>query len=252
MTKQSGIGDRAFVDGYDVSGDVGSIGRLAGGPAPLDVTDITQGGYERIGGVFDGTGEFTAYFNTDADRAHDVLSGLPTGHRTVQYCRGTALGAAAAGLVAKQIGYDPSRAADGMLTIGITTQASNGTGLEWGRQLTAGIRTDVAATNGSSVDLGSASPGAFGLVAYLHVFDFDGTDVTVKIQESSDNGVGDAWADVVGGAFTVIAADRVAQRIATGAINVERYLRAVTTTAAGFVTCSFSVMAVRYDTVRKF
>jgi hypothetical protein len=252
VAKQSGLGDRLFYAGYDVSGDIGNLSRIGGGPAALGVTDITQDGEARIGGTFDAGLEFTAYFNPATDRAHDRFSLLPTGDQVGTYCRGTTLGNQGAGLIAKQLNYDPTRAQDGGLTFAVSAQASAGTGMEWGRQLTAGIRTDTGAASGSSVDLGSVSPGTFGLVAYLQVFGFTGTDATVKIQESSDNGVGDAWADVVGGGFTQVTVGRVAQRIATAAIDVERYLRVVTTTSAGFTSLAFSVLAIRYDTAQEF
>jgi hypothetical protein len=77
------------------------------------------------------------------------------------------------------------------------------------------------------------------LQAYLHVFSFAGTSVTVKLQESSDNGGGDAFADVTGGAFTA-ATGRTWQRIATGTQNVKRYLRVVTT--GTFSSAVFAVM----------
>jgi len=252
VAKSSGLGDRLFYAGYDVSGDIGSLSRIGGGPAAMDVTDITQSGFGRIGGKFDAAIEFSAYFNPDADRAHDRFSPLPTGHQALTYCRGTTLGGSGAGLRAKQLGYDPTRAQDGGFTFNIAAAASDGTGLEWGRQLTAGTRTDTGATTGSSVDLGSASPGAFGLVAYLQVFAFTGTDATIKIQASSDNAVGDPFADVVGGGFTALAAGRTAQRIQTAAIDVERYLRVVTITTGGFSSLAFSVVAIRYDTEMEF
>ena len=58
--------------------------------------------------------------------------------------------------------------------------------LDWGRSLTAGKRTDTEASDGDSVDFGTGSTD-FGLQAYLHVFAFTGTSVTVKLQESSDD-----------------------------------------------------------------
>jgi hypothetical protein len=252
MAKSSGMGDRLYYAGYDVAGDIGSLGRMGGGPAALICTDITQSAQSRFGGMFDAAIEFSSYFNPDADRAHDRFSNLPTGDQVLSYLRGTTLGNPGAGLIAKQIGYDGTRTADGGLLFAVAAQASAGYGLEWGRQLTAGTRTDTGATTGTSVDLGTASPGAFGLVAYLQVFAFTGTDATIKIQESSDNGAGDAFTDVAGGGFTQITAGRTAQRITTAAINVERYLRVVTTTTGGFTSLAFSVIGVRYDTAIEF
>lgn len=249
--KQSGLGDNLYVAGYDLSGDIGSLSRIGGGNSPLVTTGINKNGFERLGGIRDGGIDFSAWFNPAANQAHPRLSSLPTADTLLTYCRGTALGSPAAALNAKQINYDPTRAQDGSLTISVQA-VGNQYGLEWGRQLTAGKRTDTGATNGSSIDLGSASPGAFGLQAYLHVFAFTGTDATIKIQESSDDGGADAFADVVGGGFTQVTAGPTSQRITTGAIDVERYLRVVTVTTGGFSSLAFAVMAVRNDTLVTF
>lgn len=251
MGKQTGLGDNLYVNGYDLSGDIGALSRIAGGPRPLSVTGIDKSAQERIGGLRDAGIEFQAWFNDAAGQGHPVLSALPLTDRIVTYCRGTTIGKPAAGLVARQVNYDPTRSNDGALTIAVQN-LGNGYGLEWGNQLTAGKRTDTAATNGTSVDLGSSSPGAFGLQAYLHVFAFSGTDVTIRIQESSDNGVGDAFANVVGGAFTQVTSAPTYERIVTGAINVERYLRIATSTTGGFTSVTFAVMAVRNDTLTVF
>jgi hypothetical protein len=250
VAKQSGLGDNFFFAGYDLSGDVGSLSRIGGGPALLEVTGINKSGIERIGGLRDGGIEFTAFFNDAAGQAHPVLSALPTTDRIATYCRGTTLGNPAACMVAKQINYDPTRNADGSLTETIQTLA-NGYGLEWGEQHTAGKRTDTAATNGTGVDGAAATN--FGLQAYVQVLSFAGTDATIKLQESSDNGAGDAWADVTGGGFTAITTAPSAERIATATnLAVERYLRVVTTTSAGFTSLVFAVVVVRNATTPVF
>lgn len=251
MAKQSGLGDALWIGGVDVSGDTGSIGNVGGGPAPLDLTGIDKSAVERVGGIRDGRIEWSSWFNPTV--AHPTLSALPTTDITVTYCRGTALADPAACLVAKQLNYDGSRASDGSFTLAIGA-AANGYGVEWGVLGTPGKRTDTAATNGAAVDGTAAS--SFGLQAYLHVFALVGTDITVKLQESSDSGGADAWADVVGGGFTqVLAAGFVpqAQRIATSAtLPVERYLRVVSTTAGGVTSCTFAVVIVRNATAVVF
>ncbi|MGH8883262.1 MAG: hypothetical protein ACRD0P_38965, partial [Stackebrandtia sp.] len=140
MAAQSGLGDNLYIAGFDVSGDIGSLGRIGGGPAALDVTGIDKSGFERVGGLRDGSMEFTAFFNPATDRSHDRLSALPAADQVVTYCRGTALGGPSAVMVAKQLGYDGKRADDGALTFEVEA-VSNATGIEWGRQLTAGRRT---------------------------------------------------------------------------------------------------------------
>lgn len=241
MAKISGLGQNFYLAQYDLSGDVSGIDTAEGGNEPLEVTAINKSAMERLGGIRDGTIEFTSFFNTATGAEHDALKGLPTTDRVVSWLLGTSLGSPAASIVAKQLGYSGERGDDGSLTVSVEAHA-NAYGLEWGVLLTAGKRTDTSATNGTGVDLGTGSL-AFGLQAYLHVFSFTGTSVTVKIQESSDNGAGDAWADVTGGAFTA-ATGATSQRIATASgLTVERYLRAVTT--GTFSSAVFAVNVVR-------
>lgn len=241
MTKETGLGDHLSISGYDLSGDIGSIKRIGGGlKGTQNVTGIDKRAYERKGLLRDGGFDFTSFFNTDPGAATTRLKTLPTSDVVGTYHHGAAIGNPAASAIAKQIDYNPNRGVDGSLTVDTSLEA-NGFGLEWGEQLTAWQRTDVAGTNGASLDAGASS--ANGLQAYLHVYAFVGTNVTIKIQESSDNGAGDPFADVVGGDFTLVTGI-TSQRIATSnALSVERYLRVVT--SGTFSSVTFSVMCVR-------
>lgn len=81
-----------------------------------------------------------------------------------------------------------------------------------------------------------------GAQAYLQVFSFAGTDVTVKLQHSHDNGVADAFADITGGGFTQITSGPTTERIEIVAgTEIRRYVRAVTTTSGGFTSLVFAV-----------
>jgi hypothetical protein len=215
------------------------------------MTDITQSGMARDGGLRTGGIAWTSYLDDAAGKAHPVLSALPTADAHVMYCRGTAIGKPAACCVAKQIGYDPSRSNDGALIFSVAAE-SNAYGLEFGERLTAGIRTDTGATNGASLDQGTGST-SYGLQAYLQVVSFTGTDVTITIEESSDDGVGDAFAAVTGGAFTQVTSAPVTERIQTARdLTVERYLRVATSTSGGFSELSFAVAVVRNETTVTF
>jgi hypothetical protein len=243
VAKTSGLGDRIFVAGYNLSGDINAVDKISGGPAALDFTGIDKSAMERLGGLRDGGIDATSFFNPGSDQAHDRFSALPTTDQIVTYCRGTTLGNAAASCVSKQIGYDGKRGNDGSFTLSVSAQA-NGYGVEWGDQLTAGIRTDTTATDGASVDYGATiATTSFGLQMYVHLFAFTGTSVTITIESSTDDAVGDAFATVTGattGALTAVGATRVAT--ATN-IDVERYLRVATT--GTFSDAQFSVQVVR-------
>jgi hypothetical protein len=243
MSKQSGLGDNLYIAGYDLSGDISALGNVGGGPAPLDFTGINKSAFERKGGIRDGRLQFTSFFNPGDDQAHPRLSALPRTDVILSYFRGTAAGGASANLVAKQANYDGNRADDGAFTFTVEALA-NGYGVEWGTSMTAGLRTDTEATDGASVDFGTGSTD-FGLQAYLHVFAFTGTSVTVKLQESSDDAAADAWADVTGGGFTA-ATGITSERIQTARDQtVERYLRVVTT--GTFAEAVIAVSVIRND-----
>lgn len=247
MSKQSGLGDNFYVAGYDLSGDIASLSGISGGPAVLTTTGINKSAMERIGGLRDGAMSFNSYFNPSSNQSHDRLSLLPTTDVIMSYFRGTVLGTEAACLNAKQVNYDGNRGDDGSFVYNVNGQG-NAYGLEWGKQLTAGKRTDGSATNGTGVDFSAAT--AFGLQAYLQVFAFTGTSVTVSLEESSDNGVGDAWTAVTGGSFTA-ASGITSERIQTSrTLAVERYLRVVTTGV--FSNVVFAVMVNKNPVEVKF
>lgn len=245
MSKSSGLNMRLFIDGYDVSGDTQAIGRLGGGPAMLETTGIDVSAFERIGGRRDGAIDMTTYFNPEtiagggsADRSHLVYKALPLADRLV-----TAAHIASGetwNAIAKQGNYDPTIAADGAIACAVSAQP-NGYGVECGRLLTpTGKLTQGAAGNVTSVDFGT-DPLPFGAQFHLHVFAFTGTSATIKVQSSIDNGVGDAWADVTGGTFTVVTG-RTAERIQTARnLPIERYLRV--TTVGTFTNLVFAVSA---------
>jgi hypothetical protein len=97
----------------------------------------------------------------------------------------------------------------------------------------------------SPLDQLTASPGAFGLIMFVHLFAFTGTSVTIKLQSSSDN-AGDAYADVTGATTSALSAARQGLRIATAAVDVERYLKVVTT--GTFTNAQFAVSVYRHRT----
>lgn len=246
MAKQGGMGDLFLIDGYDVSGDVGSVGRINGGPAASEVTGIDKSAFERIGLLRTGGMDFSTWFN-DANTAplgaFQVLKTLPYTDRQVTYCRGRAIGSPAASMLSKQISYDGTRGQDAAFSFACAAE-SNGTGIEWGEQLTAGKRTDTVATNGTGLDYGAVST-TFGWAAYLHVTAFTGTSVTVTLQDSADNAT---FANLTGGAFTA-ATGITSERLVGGTTaTVRRYVRAITT--GTFSSATFTVNFVRYLTAQ--
>lgn len=228
MAKESGLGAGLFVDGVDVSGDTQSLDTITKGMAFIPQTGIDKEAFERAGGTLTGEISCTAYFNPS--RAHPVWSALPRTDRVLSYMhKQSVLGTPVASMVGKQFNYDPTRDTSGGLLAKVQG-LSNAYWVDWGYSLTQGKRSDTTATNGTSVDFNDFGGGSsYGLQAYCHLLSFTGTSVTIKLQESSDDGVSDAWADVTDGSFGALSSV-TALRIATARDQtIERYLRVVTT-----------------------
>lgn len=247
MTKQSGLGDNFYIDGYDLSGDVNSLSGISTPIAVLDRTGIDKLAIERVHGRKDGALSFNVFLNDATDQEHDALKGMTTSDRIVTYAVADTTGAQAVGnpaavMVAKQIGYDPTEGNDGSLTFAVAAQA-NAYGLEWGRSLTAGKRTDTTATSPATGYDTSASA-SFGGQAYLQVFSFSGTSVTVKIQDSADNS---SFADISPSLVFTAATGRTSQRISVvNTTTIRRYVRVITT--GTFTSAVFNVVLVKNET----
>ena len=226
MAKQSGLGDRAFVQGYDLSGDVASLSRIAGGPGLGDLTGIDSSAHERIGLLRAGEIAFTSWFNDASLQEHAALSPLPLTNVIVSYLRGTTLGNPAACMTAKQINYDPTRNQDGSLQIAVQALSAHSVvGLEWCEQLTAGKVTHASATNVASRDYGSVST-LFGASAYWQVFSLGSGTVDGEIQDSANDVDFVAVTGLGFAALTARGAERVAT--ATGA-TIRQYVRFAST-----------------------
>ena len=179
---------------------------------------------------------------TTVGTEHDALSPLPRTDTIASYFRGTTLLNPAACINGKQLNYDPTRDNTGNLTLKVEVQ-SNGYGLEWGRQITAGLRTDTTGTTGTAVDDNGAGT-TLGAQAYLQLTAFDGTSVDVKIQHCTTSG--GTYADLIDfGSLSAIGAVR-----GTAAGTVNRYLKVVTSGTFDYAT--FAVAFMRNDVAVTF
>lgn len=247
MAKDTGFDEALYLGGHDLSGQVQQW-QLGGSLAVQDVTTIRQKAFDRQALLPDGTLSHDTILDTDPDQAHDVLSAMPSSNEYALMCLKETLGGAAGGMACLQANYSAARASDASLLMKTEAQSSQGGFWDWGRLHTPGQRVDTGATNGASVDNGAA--GTFGLQAYLQVLAFTGTDCTIAIQSSSDNGAGDAFATFTDSTFAVVTTAPQAQRIVTARnAAIERYLRVVT--SGTFTSITFLVsIAVNPSLVR--
>jgi hypothetical protein len=233
MTKTSGLADGFLIGGYDLSGDVGSLSKVGGGIATLDVTAINKSAHERIGGLRDGAMTFSAFFDPAAGQEHPVLSALPTADVTAAYLRGTAVGAPAACMVAKQVDYNPTRAQGGSLTVAVDL-VPNGFGIEWGNQLTAGLYTASNSLTGQNAGF-EAGIGNWVALTNCAVAD---TAAQARTGVDSMSMTSTAGGDMV--AESCVAGSILTQGFAVvpgSQVNVQAYLRA----AVSARTCSVGV-----------
>ena len=233
--KTTGLGDHFLANGYLIGQDVQAL-TLQGGPALLDVTDITQSAHSRLGGLRSGTMSVTGYSDPAAGAEHAAWSSLPRTDIICSYLRGQAVQNPVACCNAVQLNYDPTRAADGMLTFKIDVQ-SDAYGLEWGEQLTAGVRTDTTATAGPVITDTAAT--SYGAQAYVQLTAFTGTSVTITIEQSTSSG-GTYTSLMATTAMTGIGAQRLSVSNAT---SVDQYLKVVTT--GTFSSAVFAVAFMR-------
>lgn len=248
MAKVSGLGDRLYVGAFDLSGDVGAVGRVSGSVATLEATGMSSSAMERLFGLRDGGIDFTSYWNDSAGGAMAVLSLLPTTDVGVSYFKGHTLGAVCANLNAKELDYVPTRGNDGSLTMQSTFSAttSENLNLAWGVELTAGQRTDTSGTNPTSGldDLsGVPTSTSFGATVFVHLLSLTGTNVIFTLRDAATE---PTYAAVTGGAAASMTAVGY-QRWSTGSTQaIRRYLSIGT--SGTFTSAVFIVGVVRHAT----
>lgn len=241
MAKEAGLGDRLFVNGYDLSGDVGSIQTLTHTIAEQDVTGINKSATERLQLLRDGELSFATYFtgdtsDTNNEHAHERLRNLATSANCT-YFRGTTQGGAGAGLVCNQFQYQLARGQDGSLLGSVNAKVSGGVATEWGYILDVDAVRTSAGNQTNGLDLG-ASHGIDDMAFYLHATAFTGTSVTLIIQQDDNSGFSSA---TTYGSFTAVSAAHSYQRLEVAGAP-ERYNR-WRANAGTFSSVTFSIVA---------
>jgi len=254
MSKDTGLGDQLYVDGFDLSGDIGAVQSLNKTFAEQDVTGLDKSAIERILLLEDGEIGFANYYNPTAAThgLHDELSDLPDTDALVSYFRGVLLGAVTASLLGKQVNYGLARGNDGALIGENIAVKGSGYGLEYGYALTAGKKHSTSAETlpGLDGDLsgyisGSNDPTVF----VLHMFAMTGAagdDVTVQIWHSNDDGGTDVYTLLTSFTNVDISAVPTAERITKLTTHAKRWLQVRTVPVSNYpTTVDFAVAAIR-------
>ena len=237
MAKSSGLGMKLYLQGRDMSGDVGSIQTMRSSMVALDVTPIDKTAYERIAGLRDGEITFAVFFNDAVAGTHDALAALPTTNVLCMVLTSTTAGQPVFCLTAKQVNYDWTRNADGSMLGTVQLLGASGIPLEYGLLLKA-RGTHASATDETGIDFGAQTTA--GAVGFLQHFSAASGTVEYDLEDSSDSttGVDGIWANL--GAFTDVVTPwaATAERIEISG-TVERWVRA--STNGIFTTANFAM-----------
>jgi hypothetical protein len=116
----------------------------------------------------------------------------------------------------------------------------NGFGLEWGKTITAGLRTDTTATTGSAIDENPSAGTTFGAQAYFQLVEFVGTSVTIDIQSATTSGGSYTTTGLTTTAMTTVGSQRLAT---ANTATINEFLKIITT--GTFTWAVFNVVFVR-------
>lgn len=222
MTKRTGLGNRLYIDGYDVSGDVGAVNTLATPRDIRPITGIDKFAIERQLLKADGSIDFATWFNSATDKLHDVLSTLPTTNRQAIFALSITRGDPAFALEAKQINYDWSRGDDGGLGGTTNLQAASGNAPAWGESIVPKENLASAGAYTGHIDVGGVQT-TDGVVAWLQIISLGSGTPVITLEDSSDTTDGDdgAWSTI--DTFTIDSARTTERRVVAG--NIEKALR---------------------------
>lgn len=234
MAKQSGLGQRLYIEGMDVSGDVGAITGFRVSRATQDVTGLDKSAMERILALADGELGFNLFYDPDSPEL-EYLGDLPTADAQGLWLLGTTRGDPCWAIVGKVPTYDWARSADGALLGTVQLQSAAGVAPEPAELLVAKT-THESATDEDALDGGASS--SSGGVGFLQHFDAASGTVEYDIEDSADN---DTFANLLAFADVETPYDPIAERVEVAG-TVERYVRASTN---GTFTDAVFAMAFR-------
>ena len=234
MAAQHGKSSAVLVDQYDLSAYLNSIDATAS----VETAEVTAFGATAkayIPGLRDGALSLSGFWDGAVGAVDEVLAAALAAAApkvvTLAVAGVGTIGNRAILCVADETSYGTQATPADAVAIAAEFQPTAGL---WHGVVLQDLSAETTATNTASVDNAAAS--SAGYLANLHATAFTGTNITIKVQDSSDNS---AWTDLA--TFTVLTAAGAEQKTATGA--VKRYLRVLWT--GTFTSCTFAVSFAR-------
>lgn len=235
MAKVAARGTRVWLDGYALATSLTAAG-LKVKQETIDVSAFADSGPRKIVGNFDHTGDFSGLFDAATGEIEPTLN--TAFDATNQHYLLTAFGSANEGDRCYErvvrLEEKPIEAKKGQAVLLNFTDAGDG---ELVRGFIIRSAAVTATGNGTGVNVGASTSGQL-LVATFRLLAVSGTgSIALKVQESSDNGAGDAYADVAGltsGSLTTAGSVARATTTAAG----EAWKRLVVSTFSGFTSAT--------------
>ena len=214
MSKQPANAIRVYLDEFDVSGVLNST-NLAVQPNTPAVTSFSDTGPRRVLGPYDYDTSHLGFFEGDSglydENMHALLSATGE-HYLTQLFEGATENTIAYDSLIHVTGQPRSAQFEGAVLLNFDGAGQKGLT----RGLVLGAVTTTGAENRTGRNQGTTASGTTYAVVF-RVLTFSGTNITLKIQESSDDGSGDAYGDVSG--------------LTSGALSAVGVVRATTTSA---------------------
>jgi hypothetical protein len=229
MAFGSGKSAKVFLNGYDLTTYFNKAS-ASESQALYDSSTFGSDYRQFLAGFSDGTITLEGFFDGEDGAVDEVLEGAigaAADGLVLLFPAGDAVGKRGRGALTIESAYATTAPVDGI--VGITASLQSDQGLDPVLSLHA-LAAETSDDDGASVDNAAASTN--GGAGYVMGTDFDGTDITVKIQHSDDDST---YVDLI--TFTAIDAANAYERMTvTGTVN--EYLRASwagTYTSATFV-----------------
>lgn len=239
MSFRHGKNTAVLVDEWNISAFLNEVSSSQS----IETSDITTFGENAksyIVGQNDATISFSGLFDGATDAIAEIFESIidndTTAVITIAPDAGIVLGNKAVLAQAKQTSYDISAPVSDVVSLSGEFQVTDG--MRGGVIIAANVTHD-ASTDGTAVD-GTASSSS-GARANLHVTtNTRDEDTVIKVQHSADNSV---WADLI--TFATVGATTVTSETKTATGTVNRYLRVITTIAAGTGDITYTVSIAR-------
>ncbi len=223
MAIESAMQQGFWIDGRDVSGDIGAFNNIGSPRAMQDTPNIDKTAMQRLMLRGDGIIDYAGYFDDATDKLFDATEGMGAADQIGLIAfGGPDVGDVCAMLIGKQTDNQFTKDPDGGVTVA-SQLIGTGTPLEWGLMLTALSDTFSSSGSGSGRNDGASSPA--GAAVVLQVIDITSGTPTVVIEDSAN---GSSWATLVTMSAVANGAEPTAER-KTVSGTVDQHLRITTT-----------------------